>query len=519
MTTTATARPARHPFAQLYDALIDPARCERTMAVLLVVYAVAWTAYGTIAKSSQDLHFDIGEMFAWSHQVGWSSPTHPPLGPWLMRAWFWVMPVEDWSFYLLGIVVATLGLWIAWRLAARYLPPDKRAVGIMLLTFLPFYNFHALKYNASSVLTPFWALTAWWFLLSFETRRADWAALAGLAAAASMLGKYWSLFMLAGLALGAVADPRRAAYFRSPAPWLTMMVGALALAPHLYFIASHGFSTFHFAMTSHVTTLPEAVQWSLYFLASVLGYMAPAIVLNGFVTFPRLAAIRDTLWPANAERRFFIIALVTPFVLAALVAVAVQARLDPLWSMSGMTLLPVVLLSSPLVSVQRAAAIRLTAMAVIFPLVMVAAAPAIAIVLHRYSLQNNYGTHYKLIAQAVSKAWREQTAAPLRIVGGIRPIVDGSNPYFPSRPATFAMAEPARTPWVDDGRIKRDGIAIVCPVSDTGCMQDLSTYAERFGAKMIEDVTLARRYFGTADKPVLYRIAIIPPLSPPRSTD
>ena len=106
--------------------------------------------------------------------------------------------------------------------------------------------------------------------------------------------------------------------------------------------------------------------------------MAPAIVLDGFVTFPRLAAIKDTLWPANAERRFFIIALVTPFVLAALVAVAVQARLDPLWSMSGMTLLPVVLLSSPLISVQRAAAIRLTAMAVIFPLIMVAASPAIA---------------------------------------------------------------------------------------------------------------------------------------------
>jgi 4-amino-4-deoxy-L-arabinose transferase-like glycosyltransferase len=511
MTATEIARPTKNPFARLYDALIDPARCERTMALLLVNYAVIWTAYGTIAKGSQDLHFDIGEMFAWSHEVGLSAPSHPPLGPWLMRAWFAVMPVEDWSFYLLGIVVAAVGLWIAWRLAARYLPPDKRAVGILLLTFLPFYNFHALKYNASSVLTPFWAATAWWFLLSFETRGAGWAALAGLAAAASMLGKYWSLFMLAGLALAAVADPRRAAYFRSPAPWLTMIVGALALLPHLYFVATHGFSTVEFAMTAHLTTFADAAQWALYFLLGVLGYMAPAIVLNGFVTFPRLEAIRDTLWPADAQRRFFIIALVTPFVLAALVAVAVQARLDPLWSMSGMTLLPVVLLASPLLSVQRAAAIRLTAMAVIFPLIMLAASPAIAYVLHRNSLQNNYGTHYRLIAQAVQKAWQAQTSAPLRIVGSFRTVVDGTNPYFPSRPATYAMTSTWRTPWVDEDRINRDGIAIVCPVPETACMAELSAYAKRYDAKVIEDVRLTRRYFGTDDTPILYRIAIIPP--------
>ena len=511
MTAADIGRPACNPFARLYDALIDPARCERTMAMLLTAYAIVWTVYGSIAKSSQDLHFDIGEMFAWSHQVVWSAPTHPPLGPWLMRAWFLVMPVADWSFYLLGIVVATVGLWIAWRVAARYLPPDKRAVGILLLAFLPFYNFHALKYNASSVLTPFWAATTLWFLLSFETRRAGWAALAGLGAAASMLGKYWSLFMLAGLALGAVMDPRRAAYFRSPAPWLTMIVGALALAPHLIFIATHGFSTFEFAMTSHLTTLPEAAQWSLYFLLGVLGYMAPAIVLNGFVTFPSLAAIGDTVWPADSARRFFIIALISPFALAALVAVAVQARLDPLWSMSGMTLLPVLLLASPLLAVQRAAAIRLTAMAVLFPLLMAAISPAIAVVLHRNALQNNYGTHYSLIAQAVTKAWRGQTGAPLRIVGSLRPVVDGTNPYFPSRPATFAITSTWRTPWVDDDRIKRDGIALVCPEPEAACMQELNAYAARFGATVVEDVTLARHYFGTDDKPILYRIAIIPP--------
>ena len=126
------------------------------MLILLAGYAAAWSLYGAIAKGSQDLHFDIGEMFAWSHQVSLSAPTHPPLGAWLTRAWFLIMPRQDWAFYLFGIVLATVALWIAWRVAGRYLTPEKRVLGLALLSLLPFYNFHALKYNASSVLTPFW---------------------------------------------------------------------------------------------------------------------------------------------------------------------------------------------------------------------------------------------------------------------------------------------------------------------------------------------------------------------------
>src|SRR5580692_330594 len=298
MSSTEIAKPAWNPFARLYDALIDPARCERTMALLLAAYAIAWSAYGTIAKSSQDLHFDIGEMFAWSHEVVWSAPTHPPLGAWIMRAWFSVMPVADWSFYLLAMIVATVGLWIAWRIAGRYLSAEKRVVGVLLMTFVPFYNFHALKYNASSILTPFWAATTWWFLLSFETRRPGWAVLAGVAAAAAMLGKYWSILLLAGLALGALNDPRRTAYFRSPAPWLTIAAGVVGLAPHVIFIATHRFSTVSFAMTAHETTFAMALGWSLYFLASVLGYIAAPVVLSALTTYPSLAAIKDSIWPS-----------------------------------------------------------------------------------------------------------------------------------------------------------------------------------------------------------------------------
>jgi hypothetical protein len=325
-----------------------------------------------------------------------------------------------------------------------------------------------------------------------------------------MLGKYWSIIMLAGLALGALIDPRRAPYFRSAAPWIIVAVGAVLLAPHVVFIATHGFSTVSFAMTAHETTFPIAIGWSLYFLASVLGYIAIPVVLSVLATYPSLAAIKDSIWPANKEHRIFVVAFATPPILAAIVAVAVRARLDPLWMMSGMALLPVVLLSSPLLSVNRAAAIRLLALAIVFPLAALAASPIVAYEFHAHGTPNNDGTHYRLIAQAVDKAWRENVAAPLLIVGGERPLVDGSNPYFPGKPATFAISEPWRTPWVDDDRIKRDGIAIVCWADDADCLQRAKTYTAN-PKTVIERLALARYFFGTRDKPVQYQIAIIPP--------
>jgi hypothetical protein len=177
--------------------------------------------------------------------------------------------------------------------------------------------------------------------------------------------------------------------------------------------------------------------------------------------------------------------------------------------MSAMTLLPVVLLSSPLLEVNRAAAVNILALAIVLPLLMLAASPVIALVIHRQGVPN-YASHYRLIAQAVEQAWRAQSDKPLRIVGGNRPVVDGSNFYFAERPATFMINEPPRTPWVDQARIEREGIAIVCPRVEPGCVKELSGYAARYGGK-VEDVTLARRFFGTSDTPIDYRIAIIPP--------
>ena len=93
--------------------------------------------------------------------------------------WFTVFPIAGWSYYLLAMLMPAVALWIVWRLSADYLDVDKRIVGLALLTFVPFFNFHALKFNVNTVLLPLWAATTWFFLRSVRTRGTLWAILAG----------------------------------------------------------------------------------------------------------------------------------------------------------------------------------------------------------------------------------------------------------------------------------------------------------------------------------------------------
>jgi len=506
---TALVLSARNRFERLFDALVDPARRERTMVVVLACYFTVWSLYATVAKSSQDIHTDMGEFVAWSREAGLGTPKHPPLGAWLLRAWFGVLPREDWAYYCFAILLPTVALWITWRLAARYLPPDKRVAGIVLLTFVPFYNFHALKFNANTVLTPFWALATWWFLRSFETRRVGWVALAGVGAAAAMLAKYWSITLLAGLGVAALSDPRRTAYFSSPAPYVTLAVGTVLLTPNVHWLITHAFMPFSYAIEAHSGSSALVLFSALIFASNGLAYAAATIVLCVLATRPNCAAIRDIVWPSEPERRTLVIAFAAPFLFAVLIALLLTVAIESIWVTPAMTLLPIVLLSSPLIAISRLAAVRLLALAVVFPVFMLVISPLVALGVHLIGVPSN-GSDYRAVAHAVERVWRAHTDQPLRVVGSTT-FVNGIVFYFKDQPLTLDIDNPKLTPWVSADRIGREGAAIACPETDAFCMRALRGYAAYYHAVADENVVVSRRFFGFASPPERYEIIVIPP--------
>ena len=485
------------PAGWLVAALSDQARRERTVIAVLVAYVAIWTLYGVLAKGSQDVHADMAEVVAWSRDLAWGYSKHPPLSAWVTAGWFALFPLTDASFYLLAMTMAGLALWIAWHLAGDYLDAERRVLALVILMLVPFFNFHALKFNANTVLMPLWAATTLCFLRSYERRSAGWAVLAGLFAAGAMLGKYWSVFLLMGLGIAALLDARRAGYFRSSAPWITIAVGAVAMAPHLVWLVGSDFAPIKYASVVHAAETGVKLTAVQYLTGSVASVVL-AVVLALAVIRPNLAAVRDILWPKAPERRLAAAAFWWPFLLPVLAPLLADFSITPLWSMSAWTLLPVVVLSSPLVALHRDAMWATVAIAVALPPVMVAAAPAIANSIHR-DQGGSATVHSRLLAERIGFEWRRVTDKPLRTVTGDSGLAEGAAFYLPSRPRTES--------GTDRERLLRDGFVIVCYTSPE-CLARASKQGVQ-GSPI--DVEITRSYRGVAGRVGHYAIVVAPP--------
>jgi hypothetical protein len=178
--------------------------------------------------------------------------------------------------------------------------------------------------------------------------------------------------------------------------------------------------------------------------------------------------------------------------------------------MGSMTLFPIVLLSSPRLVISRVAATIVLIVAIAVPVLVAAAAPAIAVIIHRNGV-SNFAAHYRLVADAVEKTWRETINQPLRVIGSYDNLLNGVVFYLPDQPSTFEAVSPDRTPWVDEARIARDGIALVCPMVVAECTHAVDERAAKNPAAKRVEVEISRSYFGLAGKPERYLIVVIPP--------
>jgi len=527
MTAAEISGPIRTRLDRLRCALLDPARCDRAVLFLLAGYAAIWTLYASIVRSGQDLHPDMAELIAWSRDLSFGYLKHPPLAAWLVRSWFSVLPLTDWSYYLLAMLMPTIALWIVWRLSADYLELDKRVLGVALLTLVPFYNFHALKFNANTVLLPTWAATTFWFMRAYRTQSVIYSALTGVGAALCLLGKYWSVFLIAGLVFAALIDSRRVTYFRSAAPWVATITGFSMLAPHVVWLYQHDFVPLDYAFARHdANSLVGATAHALSYLLGSFAYAAAPIILVLATTRPSGATLVEMIWPSDRERRLVAAVFWGPLLLPIVGALTERINLTSLWSMPGLTLLPILLLSAPAVKVPSIDLRRVLAVTFSVPLVMLIVAPMVAVAIQYAGVSPNEA-HARLMAAKTEDAWHQITPQPLRFVGCN--FADQVVAYAADRPRTLPArafagniadqvyadvynwprtpGEPAST----EAELTQSGMALVCSTDEASWVNAAAERAARDAGSRRTDVEITRNFLGIPGRPHRYVIFIIPP--------
>ncbi|MCC7347553.1 MAG: glycosyltransferase family 39 protein [Variibacter sp.] len=479
---------------RLIARLQDPSRRDRAVALCLVAYAFVWAAYGAISFALAELPIDMAEAVAAGRDVGFGYYKHPPLSLWLPTAWFAVVPFTRFTYFLLSMTGAAIGLWAAWRLSEHWLDADKRLAGLALLTLVPFYNFHALTFNANSVLIPAWALATLWFWNSLTTRSGVFAVLAGAAVGAALLGKYWSVLLPAAFLAAALLSPHRRAYFRSSAPWLSIASGALLLAPHIRWLIVNDFPPFEYAGARREATELHSFAGAFFFaiksLISVLAYAAVPFLLvllalprNGFARGRQLA---DVLRVGSAERRAVLAAFAVPILLPVVLGLILKVRVSSVWAMPAFTLLPPVLLGVPALALSRNWVRGIVAAAIAFPLLMLLLSPAAAWLVERQFPAPDYTR----LAEQGRLFWQRSTPAPLTLVAG-EPTLEVA--VYLGRVSVFPRFSQRWAPWATQARIRREGMLVICPPNQEWCSKSAEAWAAQAGGFVRETVTVSSR--------------------------
>jgi hypothetical protein len=315
--------------------------------------------------------------------------------------------------------------------------------------------------------------------------------------------------LLLSLVVAALSDARRAAYFRSAAPWITVLVAVAVFSPHIGWLEKHNFSPVQYAMLVHGGRSVGAAAWAdVRYVIDSIAYVAAPVALVLLLVRPSLETLSDMAWPTDCDRRLVAVAFWATLLLPTLPALLWGVEIHGIWSMSSWTLLPVMLLSPQSVQIPRPIVRWAVAAAVVFPLIMLAAAPGVALVLHERGIPPEQA-HVRMLAEQVENAWQGATTKPLRYVGG--DLADGVLTYVHSRPELLPDLPRWSATRVSRWRVRRYGVALVCFAEDSGCITASSRIASRNAASRQIETQLVRSYLSIPGQSQRYVIFIVPP--------
>lgn len=470
---------------RLVDRWLDGVEAGWGVPLLLAMFVAVWMATLTVAYWNVSLFPDVLEAWSVGRTLGWGNAKHPPLMGWIALGWTSVFPVTDWSMTLLALVNAALGLWFIDLIARRFLTAEGRAIVLLLAMLLPAYHFHAQRFNANSVLLAVWPLAIYCFLRSFEDKRSvGWAAAAGAASALALLGKYYSVFLVAGFVCAAAIHSERLKYFRSPAPWVSALAGLVVLAPHLYWLITTDFLIFRYPASKHGgLSAGQVLGKSVSFVLGIAGWL----VLPVFVWLAMLRGhLRD--WFAGVQMRDACLQLLTlifagTVLLPIPVALAARSGLTAVWALQGLFLAIVIVVCLSHVRPSRHETARLFSLVAALTVLVAVFAPLHAIYRNTYEF-NERRNFYLPATQELMRQWRELSTQPLRRASGTEFLAFAIAFYSEDHPVFSRPVLPGGEYPLPPQRVLEGGWASLC-FSDQRVCTDWQT---RVGAYALNPV-------------------------------
>jgi 4-amino-4-deoxy-L-arabinose transferase-like glycosyltransferase len=428
---------------------------ERHIGTLIAFQIVALVAIPFAFSLAPPL--DVVEGLVWAPHWLIGTYKHPPLPAWLIEISVLLTHNVILGPYLVSQIGVGLAYWFIYRLGRLVMDPMRAAAGTILMAGSYYFTAPTLEFNHNVVQLPLWSGT---LLLYAHLRQAPdrwryWLAL-GLIGGVGLYGKYsYAILLVLLFALALYEKPTRA-FFKTARPYLGLLLAVLIVLPHLFWLVSHTFEPFFYALDRGAETKTSG---PLMFLAvQVFDHLPMAIIAA--VAFWGTSKRQTEAEDQRDERQFLRIVSFAPIAMTALFFILSGSSAKDMWGMPMFTPLGLWLV----MEFGREITEKHLRHA------LLASIGLVALVATGFIVQSLYPYHNKPlrsrwpmveIAQAVETQWKEHTSEPLVIIGG-SPFAAGLAALGRAdRPVVMIGTTLRHSPWINMADIREKGIAFV----------------------------------------------------------
>lgn len=253
---------------------------DRWLLPLLILNLLVWVVARFISDTNLDPYGDMLENFAWGQEFSWGTHKHPPLIGWVVGLWFSLLPRNDAAYFLLSYLNVLLGLIGVYRVTILLGFARVAAPAVLLLAMALPYSTLAVKFNANAILLSLWPWVVFGWLKSqqeIHTNANTWTILFGVLSALALLGKYFSGVLMVGLLLASFSSQEGRQWLRSVKPWLSSVIFALILSPHILWLFDNNFISLAYITAQSETKAPYRELLKFAF-APGLYWLIPLVV-------------------------------------------------------------------------------------------------------------------------------------------------------------------------------------------------------------------------------------------------
>jgi hypothetical protein len=223
--------------------VINPERFYRKTIFLAFI---SYILLRIILGSALPLLGDEAYHWIWPQQLDWCYYDHGGLTAWVCYP-FWLMGKAVFYARLAPILLGTLTAVLVWRFT-RSLTGDKKIANIALagLMMLPVGLIGTLILFTDTPLAPIWIAGLWTTILALRTGKLRWWILLGLLMGLGLNCKFLIFGLMIMIFCYLLIDPRGRRSFKTPGPYLAVIIAMIMFIPLVYWNATHDWLTFVF---------------------------------------------------------------------------------------------------------------------------------------------------------------------------------------------------------------------------------------------------------------------------------